>query len=162
MRKILIALFALLAVTVAVGAGVTVHFLGEDGQKIQAGQLATFEAMKRDIAGILTLTGTTMLEPSRPDGIRWADAYGRGAGVTWPYSDRDSRAGASPAGATDNDEDCESETTEMCADAGHEGGSGDSQRTQHAAEDGGGCTCTQTCSDGSGAIAFVTSNEACG
>lgn len=69
---------------------------------------------------------------------------------------------ATPLGATDSDEECADETATMCDEAGHGPGSQNVTRTQHAEQDGGGCTCSADCGDDSGTQAFVTSNDPCG
>ncbi len=130
--------------------------------QVQEIQLRIFESVGAPQAGILTASGRTMYVTSRPDGIDLANANTKDEGRAWPYTDRDSRTGASPAGATDSDEECASETAELCDGAGHGPGSTNATRTQHAAEDGGGCTCSADCGDASGAVAFITSASACG
>lgn len=114
----------------------------------------------------LTHRGFTIDQWSRFDGnVKWAHEIKRWSSVGTVIT----RVGDGemkytlrvvPECATCSDEECESETTEMCEDADQGTGSGNSQRTQHAVEDGGGCTCTQTCT--TGAIAFVDSNDPCG
>ncbi len=108
-----------------------------------------------DTQGVLLPGGSVVLGERPPDGIEWATAWAKGEGRIWPIRPDFNH----PAGATDSDDECESATNTMCNDAGH-GNSSDSTRTQHAAEDGGGCTCSGDCDDG--AVAMVISAQACG
>ena len=126
------------------------------------GNLATFREWaslgETTIAGVLTPTwrADVLDWPSRPDGIEWANLLTKQDGAVWEVKE-----GARTDGATDSDAECDDEVGTMCADAGHGGASGGGTRTQHAQEDGGGCSCVGDC-DEHGAVAFVTSSDPCG
>lgn len=129
-------------------------------------QLAMFKNLPSEHAGVLVTNGRLLFTLERPDSLvgrdSWAWAKANQWGRAWIYTDVDRSTGATPTGATDSDEECASETAEMCDAAGHGPGSTNAERTQHLEEDGGGCTCGADCGDGSGTQAFVTSNSACG
>ncbi len=63
------------------------------------------------------------------------------------------RGEPSPDGACDSDEECEDETDEMCADAGHAGVDGETVTVTLHAD--GSSTCSGDCQQG-GAVAFIT------
>lgn len=144
----------LIAIAIALATVVAVAHVGRAGRQytstflgLDAAQWERFDQRSKQIrAGKPGMDARGLIQP---------------AGAGWRYTMALLPASAHPFGATDTDEECETETNQMCADAGHGSGSGNSERTQHAAEDGGGCTCTQTC-ERNGAIAFVDSNEPCG
>jgi len=58
-----------------------------------------------------------------------------------------------PFGACDSSEECEDETDDMCADAGHEGVDGETVNVTVHAD--GSSTCSGDCTQG-GAVAFIT------
>ena len=74
--------------------------------------------------------------------------------VSWfRHSERRPFDGPLPFGACDSDEECEEETDQMCADAGHEGV--DEETVAVVSHTDGSQTCSGDCLEG-GAVAFVT------